>query len=392
VASGVFFQNPMSFVSGTILKFTSNGNRLWSTCYGGGTLFEDLDIDKFGNIFITGFNQNNGTFQTYNPGGGAYFNDTAKGDKDIVILKFNNNGIRLWATLYGGHSYNIGYAIRADKLNGIVVAGTTRALDFPTLQQANAYFQPQKGSLDQKDDGFILHFNDSLQLKLATYIGGSEKDYIKSVDIDGNNIIYTTGFSASNNFPLPAQNPPNTYFQSNQGNFDSFVAAFNNDFQYVYGTYLGGVGVDDGNSISIDNSLNKLYVVGYTQSQTLFPCSTPAPTYFYQDTLQGTSDGFITRLSSSQIINTIYEKVIENNNFNIFPNPSTNEISIALHNIQDDYTLTIYNMLGQTIKSISNKNLNNKIITFQIDNFENGIYFVELITSKSRSSNKFIKQ
>src|SRR5207247_8365032 len=76
---------------------------------------------------------------------------------------------------------------------------------------------------------------------------------------------------------------------------DAFVAKINTaGSALVYSTYLGGSGVDSGNSIAVDSSGNA-YVTGFTAS-TDFPGASSSP---IQSALVGGTDAFVTKINAA---------------------------------------------------------------------------------------------
>ncbi|MGB0886082.1 MAG: T9SS type A sorting domain-containing protein [Chitinophagales bacterium] len=84
---------------------------------------------------------------------------------------------------------------------------------------------------------------------------------------------------------------------------------------------------------------------------------------------------------------------VDNFNFELFPNPAKNQLTITLSNQNQPFIL-IHNSLGQKMKRVSTASIlksNNKVV-IDLSNFDNGIYFVDLYNGKNSSTKKFIVQ
>ncbi len=73
--------------------------------------------------------------------------------------------------------------------------------------------------------------------------------------------------------------------------------------------------------------------------------------------------------------------------FSLHPNPTTNKLSIDYDNDTNDLNLTLYSSTGTVI--FKNRSFQNDI---DVSNLANGLYFMELTSTKGRIVRKFVKQ
>ena len=268
--------------------------RIWATYYGGSNIdyVYSLCTDNTGNLYVTG-----GTRSTDFPIKtltGAY-NQTIYGGsiEDAYILKFNRNGVRLWATYYGGNGEDRGLNLCTDNSGNIFVTGYTSGVSFPLQTLAGAYNQ---NSLGGQNDVFILKFNSSGLRLWATYYGGSGSDYGNDICMDSSNNLYVTGNTTSTNFPTQKLAGAYNDTTHNGGSFDAFVLKFNVSCARLWATYYGGSGNDYGNGICTNNSDN-LYATGYTGSYDI-PTEILTGAYNQSTFGGGSFDAFILRFDS----------------------------------------------------------------------------------------------
>ena len=191
----------------------------------------------------------------------------------------------VWATLYGGISFEGVKGTAVDNEGNITAVGYVGGPGFP-FQHWGTYNQIVYGGAEH--DGFIMRFTNTGILTWATYYGGLLPELAFSVACDAAGNIYVTGWTASPDFPL--QNRAGAYNSANGG---IFILCFTNTGIRTWATRYG-TGEDGGNSISCDGTGN-VYVTGYTTSA-YFPTQYRAGAY-NQTSHGGNDDAIILRFT-----------------------------------------------------------------------------------------------
>ena len=270
--------------NGFIAKFYANGMRQWGTYYGGSSLgwqeIHSSTLDLSGNIYIAGVTTSDTGIATQ----GAHQTIYGGGGLDGFLTKFNNNGIRLWATYYGGlYSDNI-FGMSIDHSNNVFIVGSTYSPD--NIATPGSY-QP---IISLTGDGFIAKFDSNGTRFWGTYYGGLLADGFNSCANDTLGNLYAVGSTAdTNNIATTGA------FQEVYGGgwTDAFLVAFSPIGQRLWATYYGGMQPDDGYGCRID-SIGNVYIYGQTSSS-----NNISSTGAFQESYGGSKDGFIAKFNNA---------------------------------------------------------------------------------------------
>lgn len=187
-------------------------------------------------------------------------------------------------TFVGGQSDADVLAVRTVS-DGVIVAGWTSGIDFPT--EVGAYRSDMFGARDV----FVAKFTFDLSEVLAyTYYGGGKDDLLTAMDVDQDGNIYITGETLSSNLPTSIGAVGQAYV----ADIDAFIASFTPDLKTLrYSTYIGG-NKDEKPRAIVCYTDGSVYVAGGTTSNASFPVKVA-----HQSTLGGQEDGFLLRLNAT---------------------------------------------------------------------------------------------
>jgi hypothetical protein len=221
-----------------IAKFSgSNLSLVWSTYFGGGgaDIAASVTVDEGGNVFVVGWTTCNAGFPLANPGGGAYFDATYDGGRDVFIAKFLGSNLSLvWSTYYGGRGEDYPWGDRAIVAGAgfIAVGAATESSDFPVGNHPSpcpgGFYQGTRGG---SEDLAILTFGLNGVPLWRTFYGGPGNDGgypgVLSVAVYST-YLYVVGTTRGS---LPASHLPNPggdayYDNTHNGNDDVVLLRF----------------------------------------------------------------------------------------------------------------------------------------------------------------------
>ena len=396
-----------------IAKFDAYDAQVWCTFYGGNDQdwASAVKVDKQDNPFILG-NTHSTDFPLPTASTIPFVDATLGGAFDDFIVKFNSSGTRQWASLIGGSGdeyitpiggpYGTGNRVAFDSQNNIYIVGSTESSDFPipTTYYNNIY---------KTHSGYILKFDGSSYGQLwGTYINGNGHVDLNSVVIDEHNRVFAGGCTSDSDFPVyPVAN---LYYQgaivgsttTSPYSADACIVSFNNFNDLIYGTYFGGdQQFSYGEFIWGMTLLNdELYFTGYTSTHLssgtgAFPLHDPNPgnDYFKDNYNGGSTDAFISELCISTSDLGISGVSQNNNSLLLYPNPALDLISISFEAKEfGNINISIFNTIGQTVKTFKygcHNGINN--INFNINELNNGIYYISVNGKTTNETVKFIK-
>ena len=236
-----------------VAKYDTDGNRIWSTYFGGtGDDFgQSIDLDINGNIFITGLTFSNdgiataGTHQT-----------SFNGNGDAFIAKLDNNGFRIWGSYFGGSGFDFANDLEVDIMGNPIIIGWTNSNN--NISSPGS-FQTTYGA---QDDILLAKFSTNGQLLWATYYGDAGFDTGLQVESDGMANIIISGWTSS----LVNMTTSGAFQTTYGGNTsDNFIAKFDQAGNRLWATYYGGNGDDYADALLV-NAAGDIYLSGSTNS------------------------------------------------------------------------------------------------------------------------------
>lgn len=252
-----------------IVKFDSNGLRLWGTYYGGtGDDYADgATLDNLGNLYVTGVTSSTASniIATF----GSHQQTYGGGSNDAFLIKFDSNGNRLWGSYYGGSGSDNGLGCNFDSFGNILISGYTTSTN--NISTSGAHQINFSGG-STFGDGFFAQFNASGNRLYGTYYGGAGEDYIGNVITNTVGDIFISG-SSSTNTGLTITTLGSYQSVYGGGSYDLFLAKFNSSLIRQWGTYYGGGGNDEMGYCAVSN--NGVFLSGRTTSASQFALTTP---------------------------------------------------------------------------------------------------------------------
>lgn len=267
-----------------ILKLDINGDFVWAVKIGGSNIdyAHQTVTDKEDNIYTVGAFTD---LVDFDPGPSSALL-SCQGLADIYIQKLNASGNFVWAKKVGGYEFDYGSSIVVNDDFEVYISG---------YFQLTADFNPDPNVdyllfAQARTDGFILKLDALGRFLWVKQIGGPVNERIKSITLDKNNNIYTTGgFYNTVDF-----NPGSGTYNLTATFLDAFILKLAPDGSFIWAKQIGPGRSDSGLSVSVDDN-NDVYTAGFFESTADFD-----PGQGTQNiTSNGTWDLYLQKLDSS---------------------------------------------------------------------------------------------
>ncbi len=244
--------------------FSQTNNWLWAKTTVGasdGGKTTSISTDAAGNVLVTGW-----YFTPTITFGSSTL--TNSGDAEIFIAKYDLNGNALWAESAGGTRDDVSYSVSADASGNVFVTGSflSPSISFGSTTLFNA------DPTGNTDDIFIAKYDLNGNVLWAKRVGGTNIDdgYGISADANGNAIVTGRFLSPSIIFGVDTLVNVNPSIN----NTDIFIAKYDTNGNVLWAKSAGGMGIDNGYSVSADAAGNVFATGSFTSTSIAFGTDT----------------------------------------------------------------------------------------------------------------------
>lgn len=404
------------------IKYNSMGIQQWVARYNGAANDNDfafaLAVDGSGNVFVTGRCLN----LQYNT--------------DIVTIKYNSLGVQQWVRIYDAPvfaSMDEARAIAVDGSGNVYVAGgsygSTTGVDYTTIKYnssgvqqwirfydggsgddfpwslaldvaGNVYVTGEsRGSGTNNDYATIKYNSSGVQQWAETYNGpGNYIDVARSVAVDGSGNVFVTGKSigTGTDYDYATIKYDSTGVQqwasryNGPGNGSDAASKLSADGWgnvYVTGQSLGSGTARDYATIKYDAMGGVQWVKRYDSPNSFNDAASSIAVDGSGNVyVTGKSLGYVTiKYSQPVSVETMFS---ESSLSQLFPNPASNQFTIALKNNNKKVDVTIADITGKIIYSTT-ANETQKI-EVNTQDIAAGIYVVQIQTADFIASKKLV--
>lgn len=315
-----------------VAKLNTSGNPVWAKCLGGSGDEEAESIQQTtdGGYIVLGFTDSNDGDVTGNHGG-----------RDMWAVKLDSAGSITWQKCYGGSDeddvWSNGMAIQQTTDGGYIMASNTFSTD---------------GDVTDNDgilDGWVVKTDSLGNIEWDKTLGGSSGEDFRTIQQTFDGAYIVGGYTQSSDGDVSSYSG---------GISDYWIVRLNSLGEMEWEKTLGGSDFDDLNSIQRTTD-GGLIGLGHTLSNDGDITSG-----------QGGTDYWVVKLGNIQ---NIPENEISN--LSVYPNPTSESITIS----SEDLILNSrYKIISQTGQVILEGEITSLIMSLNLEFIEKGIYTLEL--------------
>ena len=299
-----------------LVKYDASGNVIWAKKAGRNDLdaIYSVTTDTSGNVYLAGaFWSASITF------GATTLTNVHVPGSDMFIVKYDSNGMVIWAKSAGGSGYDYAYSVTSDDSENVYVAGAYNG--------SNIAFSSNTLTNDSSNtyDVFLAKYDVNGNLLWAKRAGGKNNDVVISIASDKHGNIFMTGNFSSPSIDFDATN------LINHGYNDIYLVKYDLNGNALWAKSAGGSGADYGHGVAVD-LFGDVYVVGgFSSSSVTFGLASLTNT--------GIADMFIVKYNTGGNVLWAKSAVGSGNNF---------ANSVACDNSGNAYVLGGFNNMSIT--------------------------------------------
>ncbi len=267
--------NPRVGSDGFLTRLTPNGNQLVFSTYLAATNTNVNSTERMKAIAVLPNSEIYFAMTTEHPSfpmtPGAFISNGCGSVVSGVVGKLNASGSTLLASTYMcGGLWDTAEGLALDSAGNVYVAGSFSSNPFP-------YNAPSKIASKGFDDSYVAKLNPGLtQLLGLAGFGGFFSEWTSDIAIDDEDNIWVSGKTRSNDFsPLVAPTQPTfggaencmtrSRTRASQVCGDAFLVKLDPSMNFVFSTYIGGLGDDEITQLAIGAG-GRVYASGTTTS------------------------------------------------------------------------------------------------------------------------------
>lgn len=241
ISANALQSNNNGFFDIYIAKFSSNGNFLWGT-YFGGSNYDDIygvQSDSSNNLYFAGLTSSVDFETTPNA-----FQTIKNNGTDACIFKLSKNGQLLWSTYLGGDGDDSATRIYIDKNNNVTTLINTISDTLSLIP--DTIFSNHPINFEKV---YITTIDSSGSQLWSSYFGGNSIDIAHDLKITPGGKLLFTGTTESSNLPVTS----NAFQSSKNLSVDSYVGIIHSPLYFTDTTNIN-------TSIQIQKMKNDLVV------------------------------------------------------------------------------------------------------------------------------------